>query len=257
MTSKSTIWGRAVEEVRYWLNSDWAFSDVADHWDRTEDYDEQNSKTVSYFRRFTDAMEMSSIPDDGRVLDICARTGNGTLYFAQHGKVGSGVCIEVSESLSQVGKARLDEAGISQVTWLRYTDYDLPFDDQEFDAVLCFETVEHFSRPEKLVAELGRVTRTGGTLILTTPNVLWEPVHALAAIFRIHHSEGPHRFVRYRRLKRLIEAAGFSIDTAETDVLVPAGPRPLVRLGEWVEQRSKSTLMPLVGLRRMFVCTKQ
>ena len=190
------------------------------------------------------------------MLDICARTGNGTLYFAQNGKVKTAICAEVSEKFSEIGKQRLEQAGVDCATWVRITDYELPFDDKEFDAVLCFETVEHFSRPEALVAELGRVTRPGGTLVLSTPNILWEPVHALGSILGMHHSEGPHRFIRYRRLVRMIERAGFGIDKAETQVLVPGGPQPLVSLGDWIERKTKTTLMPLLGLRRMFVCTR-
>ena len=144
---RGSAWGRMVEEFRHWLRPDWSFADVADHWDSTKDYDEQNSRTVSYFRRFVDGLRLSNIPDGARILDICARTGNGTLYFAQHGKVGSAVCAEVSENLASIGKSRLDEAGVKNVSWLHLTEYTLPFDDEEFDAVLCFETTEHFSAP--------------------------------------------------------------------------------------------------------------
>jgi 2-polyprenyl-3-methyl-5-hydroxy-6-metoxy-1,4-benzoquinol methylase len=120
------------------------------------------------------------------------------------------------------------------------------FADASFDAVLCFETVEHFSEPEKLVGDLGRVIRKGGVLVLTTPNVLWEPVHALAAITGYHHSEGPHRFIRYRRLLKMVERSGFEVEQVETTVLVPGGPGFLVRLGEWIEDHT-SHLMPLWG----------
>ena len=251
-----TVFSRAADEIRHWTRSEWSFSDVAEHWDSTDDYDEQNSKVDSYFRRLVDGMHLRNIPDGARILDICAPTGNGNLYFSQHGKVGSAVCAEVSENLASIGKRRLDEAGVKNVSWLHLAEYTLPFGDEEFDAVLCFETTEHFSDPEFLVAELGRVTKPNGTLILTTPNPSWEPVHALAAITRLHHSEGPHRFIRFGRLLRMVRAAGFRVDTAETHVLVPGGPRVLVKLGDWVEKRTRHTLMPVLGLRRILVCTK-
>jgi ubiquinone/menaquinone biosynthesis C-methylase UbiE len=251
-----TVWSRTLEEIQHWLRRDWSFADVGAHWDSTEDYDDINAETYSYFRRFIDGLRLSTIPDGARVLDLCARTGNGTLYFYQHGKVGSAVCADVSRKMGDICTQRLREGGCTNFTWVPLSDYSLPFADGSFDAVLCFETVEHFPQPERLVAELSRVTRAGGSMVLTTPNVAWEPVHALAAITTLHHSEGPHRFIPYRRLLRMIEDAGFHIERAETTVLVPGGPKVLVKAGEWIEAHTRTWLMPLLGLRRVLICSK-
>jgi hypothetical protein len=94
-------------------------------------------------------------------------------------------------------------------------------------------------------------------MVLTTPSVLWEPVHALAAVTGLHHSEGPHRFIRYGRLKRMVEAAGFDILRAETTVLVPAGPPTLIRMGEWLEERAGRWVLDWLGLRRILICRKR
>ena len=252
-----TLWSRIVAEVRHWLRPHWSFADVGEHLDRTEHYDDINSETYSYLRRFVDGLRLSDIPEGAHVLDIHARTGNGTLYFYQHGKVGSAVCAGVSRKMGEICQHRLEEAGFRDFVWVQIFDYSLPFASAEFDAVLCFETVEHFSRPERLVAELGRVTKAGGTLILTTPNVLWEPVHALAAVTGLHHSEGPHRFIRYGRLLSMVETAGFQVERAETTVFVPAGPRWLVKTGARLEERLRRSLMPLLGLRRVLVCRRR
>ncbi|GIV76061.1 MAG: hypothetical protein KatS3mg050_0455 [Litorilinea sp.] len=252
-----TLWQRTATEVAHWLRADWDFADVAAHWDATEDYDAINQETYSYFRRFVDGLRLSDLPPGGRVLDLCARTGNGTLYFYQHGKVSSAVCADVSRRMGEICCARLREAGFEEFAWLQLFDYPLPLPDASFDAVLCFETVEHLPHPERLVQELGRVTRPGGTLILTTPNVLWEPIHALAAITGLHHSEGPHRFIRHSRLRAMIQDAGFTIEKSETTVLVPGGPAWLVSLGEWIERRTRHWLMPYVGLRHIFIGRKK
>ena len=95
-TPSTTAWQHACEEIQHWLRRDWSFADVGAHWDATEDYDDINAETYSYFRRFVDGLRLSDLPVGARVLDICARTGNGTLYFHQHGKVGSAVCADVS-----------------------------------------------------------------------------------------------------------------------------------------------------------------
>lgn len=251
------VWRRVAAEIGHWLRSDWDLAAVARHWDQTSNYDEINDGTYSYFRRFTEGLRLSEMPDGSHVLDFCARTGYGTLYFWQQGKIGSAVCADVSVEMGKICTERLRQHGVQNFRWVHVRDYALPFECGEFDVVLCFETVEHFSRPECLVAELGRVTRYGGTLVLTTPNVAWEPVHALAAITGLHHSEGPHRFIRYRRLLSMVESAGFHVERAETTVLIPSGPRALIRFGEWLEERTRRSLMPFVGLRRVIIARKR
>ena len=139
---------------------------------------------------------------------------------------------------------------------MQLSDYSLPCTDGEFDIVLCLETIEHVSQPERLIVELERVTRSGGKLILSTPNVLWEPIHALAAVTGLHHSEGPHRFIRYKRLLEMLERSAFHVEHAETSVLVPSGPSWLVGLGEWLELHTQRSLMPWLGLRRILICRR-
>lgn len=47
----------------------------------------------------------------------------------------------------------------------------LPFEDESFDAVICLEGIEHVLNPHELIGELYRVCRTGGRVIVSTPNV--------------------------------------------------------------------------------------
>lgn len=47
----------------------------------------------------------------------------------------------------------------------------LPFADNSFDWVICMEGIEHVINPSLLVQELCRVTRPGGKVIITTPNI--------------------------------------------------------------------------------------
>ena len=47
----------------------------------------------------------------------------------------------------------------------------LPFDDASFDTVIAMEVIEHVENHRRAIAELGRVLRPGGRLILSFPNV--------------------------------------------------------------------------------------
>lgn len=248
---------RIKRELVYWSQPSWPFSEIEAHYDElAADYDEINEGADSYFRRFTDTMKLADVPDGAYVLDVCARTGNGIAYFHEQGKVGKAVCADVSRAMGRLCADRLEAAGFYNYRWVQIRDYRWPFANDEFDVTLSLESVEHFARPDCFIEELGRVTRKGGLLLLSTPNVLWEPVHALAAITGLHHSEGPHRFVPYRKLRRYLSLAGLQIEHAQTTVLIPAGPEWLLQLGRRLEERTANSLMPLLGLRRILICRK-
>jgi SAM-dependent methyltransferase len=48
----------------------------------------------------------------------------------------------------------------------------LPFEDASFEAVLCSEGIEHCERQWQLIREFGRILKPGGSLLITTPNIL-------------------------------------------------------------------------------------
>lgn len=48
---------------------------------------------------------------------------------------------------------------------------DLPYDNALFDDVVCCEVIEHIHNPWKLIAEMKRVLKPGGKLIISTPNI--------------------------------------------------------------------------------------
>jgi 2-polyprenyl-3-methyl-5-hydroxy-6-metoxy-1,4-benzoquinol methylase len=58
------------------------------------------------------------------------------------------------------------------IDWIRADIQELPFADSSFETVISCETIEHVPSPSKAIAELARVLRPGGRLVLTTPNYL-------------------------------------------------------------------------------------
>lgn len=46
----------------------------------------------------------------------------------------------------------------------------LPFPDNKFDVVTCMEVLEHLYAPQQTLAEIARVTRTGGRVLVSVPN---------------------------------------------------------------------------------------
>ncbi len=48
----------------------------------------------------------------------------------------------------------------------------LPFEDETFDGVICLEGIEHVLNPFLLLGELIRVSKIGGHVIVSTPNIM-------------------------------------------------------------------------------------
>lgn len=68
-----------------------------------------------------------------------------------------------------------------------------------FDTVVCHQVLEHVSQPWRALAELHRVTKPGGTIILSVPH-----------LNRLH--ELPHDYFRFTQAgtRSLLNAAGFT-----------------------------------------------
>jgi len=61
----------------------------------------------------------------------------------------------------------------------------LPFKSNTFDVVISSEVIEHMREPSLAIAEMFRVTKSGGSLALSTPNKLWFPMIRLAEFLGI------------------------------------------------------------------------
>jgi SAM-dependent methyltransferase len=101
-----------------------------------------------------------------------------------------------------------------------------PYPDAAFDLVLWCEVIEHLTEnPVHALAEIRRVLRPGGTLVISTPNVTWadniarlldgkniyEPYHLGAPLRGSRHS---HEYT-LEELAYLVAECGFTVDHLE------------------------------------------
>ncbi|MCE7906268.1 MAG: SAM-dependent methyltransferase [Anaerolineae bacterium CFX3] len=112
---------------------------------------------------------------------------------------------------------------------------ELPFADGAFNVVIIKHIVEHLPNPEKAIAEIGRVTEAGGTLILATPNLAsllkpWKGDRWIGYQDPTHISLKPPE-----EWLNLIRAANFSLRRVFADGFwdvpyLPAVPKQLQKL---------------------------
>jgi ubiquinone/menaquinone biosynthesis C-methylase UbiE len=237
--------------------SRWSLDDVGEFWDSVTDYDDINEGTYSYFRRFTNSYELASdlIGHDNVSVDVQARTGYGTLFWAERGRIGEAHVVDFSQRMLEIAACRLNSAGLRFEPHL-VQSFPLPFPQDSFDLVLCYETIEHICQREVFVSELARILKPSQWMILTCPNAWWEPAHSLAAILNVHHSEGPRRFPRRSTLISLFGSCGLNVVRENSTIILPFSSGLSGSTDRLLEHILPETIKRFVALRRSFVLQK-
>tara|TARA_B100000315_G_C14493253_1_gene548655 strand:+ start:144 stop:944 length:801 start_codon:yes stop_codon:yes gene_type:complete len=248
---------RAVLEYKYFNCKEWSLEDVGAFWDSVTDYDDINESTYSYYRRFTNSWDLAKdfIKNSMNMLDIQSRTGKGTEFWFQKGVIKKSYLVDFSDYLLDIAKERLNGSNYD-FELIKVLDYNLPFDNEFFGFVTTYETVEHIGNVNLFVKELTRVLKVGGIMVLTCPNILWEPFHWIASVFNIHHSEGPHNFLRRKKLLQLFKDNGLNILKENTTVILPFNKKSSMKINEKLERTLHQNIVRLIGMRRSYVLRK-
>ncbi len=109
----------------------------------------------------------------GKLLGVASQSDS---VIGRELDLGAGVVLRAP------GAIRADSARAVRPDVVLDAASDLPFRSGSFDRVYCFDLVEHIPDVPKLMAELHRVLRPGGTVLITTPhfscaNSYTDPTH--------------------------------------------------------------------------------
>jgi len=144
------------------------FDRVAARYDRTN-----NVLSVGNAPLWRVATTKAVAPKAGeRILDVAAGTGTSSASLAKSG--ASVVAADFSPGMIEVGRRR--QAGMPNIVFVEADATKLPFGDDEFDAVTISFGLRNVADPDAALAELARVTRPGGRLLVcefSTPT--WAP----------------------------------------------------------------------------------
>lgn len=97
-----------------------------------------------------------------RVLEVATGPGYIAMAFAREAREAIGV--DLTEAPLQIAERARVERGICNVSFRVADAENLPFADGEFDIVVCRFAVHHFENPRRVLGEMARVCRVGGTV---------------------------------------------------------------------------------------------
>ena len=134
---------------------------------------------IEHYHRYLFAR---SLVPDLDVLDVASGEGYGSALLAQVAR--SVVGVEYSEATVRGAGGNFPRSN------LRFVQADaraLPLADGCVDAVVSFETIEHFDRQDDFLREVRRVLRPDGTFIVSTPDRdVYSPAGSAANPFHVH-----------------------------------------------------------------------
>jgi len=114
-----------------------------------------------------------------RVLDIAGGTGDLVLRFArQVGPSGQAWLTDINGSMLREGRNRLLDAGLL-IPIVQCDAEALPFPDDHFDVVTVAFGLRNMTRKERALAEMRRVLRPGGRVLVLEFSRVWTPLAPL------------------------------------------------------------------------------
>ena len=143
---------------------------------------------------------------DERALDVGA--GAGALAFALAPLVREVVGVEPVPELLELARAR----SLPNTQFVQGDGEALGFSDAEFDVSGTHRTLHHVARPERVVAELARVTRPGGQALVVDQLAPDDPAEAAVLHeFETTRDTSHTRLLTNAELHRLFRAQGLTL----------------------------------------------
>ena len=160
-----------------------------------------------------------------RFLDVACGTGIvARLASPRVGSSGRAVGVDTNEAMLAVARAQPVPSGAT-IEWRHGDATSLPFEDAEFDTVLCQQGLQYVRDRPVVIREMKRVLTSGGTLGVSvfTQSIGYQVFERTAARFVGNEAAAilrePFAFSDLDELLEVIKAAGFSKEQVQTKTL--------------------------------------
>ena len=160
-------------------------------------------------------VELCRPTPDAVALDVATGAGHTALALAPH--VRQVIATDITPEMLDLGRTLQTERGITNVEFKLASVDDLPFADGSFDIVTCRRAAHHFADIHHALAEMRRVLKPGGRLVIDDRSVPEDDfVDATMNRLDVLHDESHVREYRPSEWERMLSEAGFQIEAVET-----------------------------------------
>ena len=129
------------------------------------------------WKRFT--VEQSGLRPGQRVLDVAGGTADLAIQFARRvGASGEVVLTDINPAMLALGRDRMLDAG-NMAPAVQCDAEHLPFADAHFDCVSVAFGLRNMTRKDRALAEMHRVLKPGGRLLVLEFSRVWQPLQPL------------------------------------------------------------------------------
>ncbi len=137
-------------------------------------------------------------------------------------------CLDTTPEMLAVGRDEAQKAGLSNMVFVRGDAADLPFPDGSFDMVFCRLAFHHIPNYEAPFAEMVRVLRTGGRMVLIDLIAPEESLRATRDELELIRDPSHAKVLSADEMRSLFESARLSITHCDQTDLP-------VRLEDWLD----------------------
>jgi GT2 family glycosyltransferase/ubiquinone/menaquinone biosynthesis C-methylase UbiE/glycosyltransferase involved in cell wall biosynthesis len=123
---------------------------------------EQGKIRLEHYHRYTITLDAVKEKD---VLDVACGEGYGSFLMADVARSVAGV--DISNEVIDHASATYKKPNL---VFYQGSAINLNFADASFDVVVSFETIEHLAEQTQMLAEIKRVLRPDGLLVISSPN---------------------------------------------------------------------------------------
>ncbi|HEY0561948.1 MAG TPA: bifunctional demethylmenaquinone methyltransferase/2-methoxy-6-polyprenyl-1,4-benzoquinol methylase UbiE [Methylophilus sp.] len=155
------------------------FHSVAQNYDVMNDV--MSAGMHRLWKRF--ALDTSGVKAGDKVLDIAGGSGDLSKLFAKKvGPTGEVILTDINASMLGVGRDRMLDAGLT-VPAMQCNAEQLPFADHTFDCVIVAFGLRNMTHKDLALAEMQRVLKVGGRLLVLEFSKVWQPLEKLYDIY--------------------------------------------------------------------------